>query len=112
MSIRTINLTIRPTPAQAAALRTLQEAFAGACNHISAVAWRERTFSHAGLQHLVYQDVRVLFGLKAQHTIRAIAVVADSYQVDKDTPHTFRRDGAVPFDTPRLYQLRGQQVRR
>lgn len=111
MSIRTINLTIRPTPAQAAALRTLQEAFAGACNHISAVAWRERTFSHAGLQHLVYQDVRVLFGLKAQHTIRAIAVVADSYQVDTNTQHTFRPDGAVPFDTPRLYQLRGQQVR-
>ena len=111
MSIRTINLGLRPTPTQSVTLGVLQDAFAAACNHISAVAWQEQEFHRVGLQHLVYQDVRALYGLKAQHTIRAIAVVADSYKVDESKQHRFSSAGAVPFDTPRLYQLRGTQVR-
>jgi putative transposase len=105
MSTRTIALTLRPTPEQSAALTRLQVAFAAACNHICAVAWTEQEFSRVGLQHLVYQDVRLLFGLKAQHTIRAITVVADSYRADRGRAHTFRPDGAIVFDTPRLYGL-------
>ena len=105
MSIRTIALTLRPTPEQSAALTRLQVAFTAACNHISAAAWAEQEFSRVGLQHLVYQDVRLLFDLKAQHTLRAIAVVADSYRVDRGRAHTFRPDGAIVFDTPRLYGL-------
>jgi IS605 OrfB family transposase len=46
-----------------------------------------------------------------EHTIRAIAVVADSYKADDTKQHTFRQGGAVPFDMPRLYHLRGTQVR-
>src|SRR5205814_141921 len=42
---------------------------------------------------------------KAQHTIRAIAVVADSYRADRSSEHTFRPDGVIVFDTPRLYGL-------
>ena len=105
MSTRTIALTLRPSAEQSCALERLQAAFAAACNHISAVAWAEQEFSRVGLQHLVYQDVRLLFGLKAQHTIRAIAVVADSYRADHSRAHTFRPDGAIVFDTPRLYRL-------
>jgi putative transposase len=105
MSIRTISLPLRPTLDQARALEDLRDAFAAACNHISDVAWREQEFSRVGLQHLVYQDVRLLFGLLSQHAIRAIAVVADSYRADKSAQHTFRTEGAVVFDTPRLYAL-------
>jgi putative transposase len=105
MSMRTIALTLHPTPEQSRALEQLQDAFVAACNHISAVAWADQEFGRIALQHLVYQDVRVLFGLKAQHTIRAIAVVADSYKVDRTTQHTFRPESAVVFDTPRLYRL-------
>ena len=76
MSTHTIALTLCPTPGQAAALDRLQDAFAAACNHISAVAWTEREFNKVRLQRLVYCDVRARFGLLAQHTIRAIAVVA------------------------------------
>ena len=111
MSIRTISLALRPTPTQSMTLEVLRDAFAAACNHISAVAWQEQEFHRVALQHLVYHDVRALYGLKAQHTIRAIAVVADSYKVDDSTQHRFCSDGAVPFDTPRLYHLRGTQVR-
>ena len=55
---------------------------------------------------VIYGDVRTRFGLLAQHTIRAIAVVAHSYRADKTHQHTFRADAAVVLDTPRLYRLR------
>jgi predicted transposase len=65
MSTRTIALTLRPTPGQAAALERLQDAFAAACNYISAVAWAEREFNKVRLQRLVYYDVRARLGLLA-----------------------------------------------
>jgi hypothetical protein len=42
---------------------------------------------------------------RAQHVIRAIAVVTDSYKADKSRQHTFRRGAAVVLDTPRLYRI-------
>jgi putative transposase len=106
MSIRTIALTIRPDVTQAAALLRLQGQFNAACNAIAAVAWEQQQFDVYKLQRLVYGDIRVRFGLLAQHTIRAIKVVADSYRADKTNAHMFRADAAVVLDTPRLYRLR------
>ena len=102
MSIRTIALTLRPTPDHACALEQVQDAFAAACNHISAVAWKEQKFGRRALQHLAYQDARVLFGLKAQHAIRAIAVVADSYRAERSRQHAFRSGGrsGLRYPTP------------
>ena len=57
------------------------------------------------LQRLVYNDVRATYGLMAQHTVRAIAVVAASYKADKEGVHSFREDAAVCLDTPRLYRI-------
>jgi putative transposase len=106
MSIRTIALTIRPNVTQAVALLRLQRQFNAACNAIAAVAWDQQQFDAYKLQRLVYGDVRTRFGLMAQHTIRAIKVVADSYRADKTHQHTIRPDAAVVLDTPRLYRLR------
>jgi hypothetical protein len=44
VSIRTIALTLRPTPEQEALLSRLQAAFNEACNYASAVAWEQREF--------------------------------------------------------------------
>jgi len=106
MSIRTIALTLRPTAAEETALARLQEAFNAACNHISGVAWEAQEFNKVRLQRLCYGDVRTWFGLMAQHTVRAIAVVAASYQTDKERRHEFRADAAVVLDTPRLYRIK------
>ncbi|HZS91080.1 MAG TPA: transposase [Chloroflexota bacterium] len=105
MSVRTIALTLRPTFAQSAALERLQRQFNAACDYISRVAWEQHEFNKVRLQRLVYRDVRARFGLLAQHTIRAIAVVAGSYTAEKSRPHTFRPDAAVVLDTPRLYRV-------
>lgn len=106
MSTRTIALTLRPDAAQSALLERLMCSFNAACDFVSEVAWREREFNAYRLQTLVYRDVRDRFGLLAQHTVRAIKVVADSYKADKLSQHTFRPDAAVVLDTPRLYRLR------
>ncbi len=106
MSTRTIALTLRPTATEKTALLRLQERFNAACNYISGVAWEAQEFNKVRLQRLVYGDVRAEFGLMAQHTIRAIAVVADAYTLDHNTKRTFRADAAVVLDTPRLYRVK------
>jgi len=84
----------------------LQERFNAACTYISGVAWEAQEFNKVRLQRLVYNDVRTRFGLMAQHTIRAIAVVAASYKADRESVHSFREDAAVCLDTPRLYRVK------
>jgi len=111
MSTRTIALTLRPTAAETIALLRLQERFNAACNYISGVAWEAQEFNKVRLQRLVYGDVRATYGLMAQHTIRAIAVVADAYKLDHDTQRTFRADAAVVLDTPRLYRVKHNRAR-
>jgi putative transposase len=106
MSTGAIALTLRPSPAEAVLLECLQRQFNAACNAISREAWAAREFRQFSLHPLVYAPVRQQFGLLAQHTIRAIAVVADSYKADKTHQHTFRADAAVVLDTPRLYRVR------
>src|SRR2546423_7588849 len=105
MSVRTIALTLKPTTGEQTALERLQRQWGAACDYISQVAWERREFNKVRLQRLLYQDVRERFGLLAQHVIRAIAVVADSYKADKTHQHTFKDDAAVVLDTPRLYRL-------
>src|SRR5579871_1946288 len=90
MGVRTIALTLRPDAEQTAALERLQRQFHAACAYISAVAWEHQEFGQFALHTLVYGEVRSRFGLLAQHTIRAIAVVAHSYKADKSHLHTFR----------------------
>jgi putative transposase len=106
MSTRTIALTLRPDAVQTAALERLMHQFNAACTYMSGVAWEAQEFNPYRLQRLVYAGVRTQFGLLAQHTIRALKVVADSYKADTSQQHSFRADGAVVLDTPRLYRLR------
>jgi predicted transposase len=89
VSTRAIALTLAPTAAQAAALGHLQRQFNRACDYISRQAWAAQGFNKVRLQRLVYAAVRAEFGLLAHHTIRAIAVVADSYKTDRTRCHTF-----------------------
>src|ERR671933_527048 len=98
VSVRTIALTLKPTTDEQAALERLQRQFNAACDDISQVAWEHREFNKVRLQRLVYYDVRARFGLLAQHVIRAVAVVADSYKADKTKQHTFRHNAAVVLD--------------
>jgi len=110
MSTRTIALTLKPTAEEASALEQVQRRFNAACDFISQQAWDAQEWNKVRLQRLVYYVVREQFGLLAQHTIRAIAVVSDSYKADKTRRHTFRPDAAVVLDTPRLYSVKDNRA--
>jgi putative transposase len=91
-------LKLQPTPEQADALRRTLEAANAACNHISTVAWDTRTFGKFALQKTCYTDVRELFGLSAQMTIRALAKVGDAYKLDTRTKRSFRPLASIAYD--------------
>ncbi len=110
MSVRTIALTLAPTDTEKAAFNRLRTAFNEACAFVSDVAWREQEFNSVRLHRLVYRDLRARYGLLAQHAVRAIGVVADSYKAEKATCHTFKSTAAVVLDMPRLYRLSGNKV--
>ncbi len=110
MSIRTIALTLKPTDVEARAFARLQSTFNDACNYINGVAWEAQEFNSVRLHRLVYYDVRARYGLRSQHVVRAIGVVADSYKRDRNVKRAFRKDAAVVLDTPRLYRLRSTKA--
>ncbi len=78
-------------------LKTM-ERFNDACNYISAVAWENQRFGKIGLQKILYYDVRELFGLSAQMTVRAVGKVSESYKIDDRKQHHFRHHGATVYD--------------
>ena len=89
---------LQPNTEQAAALQeTIQRANA-ACNYISDVAWKSKTFNQFRLHKLVYRDVRNRFGLTAQVAVRCISKVADAYKLDKKRKRTFKPLGAITYD--------------
>lgn len=89
---------MKPTTAQAEALKATMEAFNAACDFVSSVAWVEREFNNYRLRKLTYRTVRERFGLPAQLAQQAIAKVAAAYKVSRQTRAEFRPHGAVTFD--------------
>src|SRR6266498_5409682 len=107
----TVQLKLKPTPAQADALRRTLETANAACDSISQVAWSTQTFRQFAIHKVTYQATRETFHLAAQLTVRCIAKVADAYKLDRKTQRTFQPHGAVPYDDRILsYNLKGSEV--
>jgi putative transposase len=99
---RTIPLTVRATPEDAATLERTAAAFNAACEWISGVACAVGVLRTVPLHHRTYYEARARFGLQAQFVIRAIGVVADAYRrgqpSDRKVRHHFRPAAAVVYD--------------
>jgi putative transposase len=104
--VRTIAVSLRPTPEQSKALLDTMEAFNAACNFVSGFAWANGTFRNYDLRGLCYHEVRARFGLTAQLAQHAIKKVADAYRVSKARRPEFRPFGAVTYDA-RVLRLLG-----
>jgi IS605 OrfB family transposase len=94
----TVQLKLKPTSAQADALKRTLETANAACDYISQVAFSTRTFRQFAMQKLIYRSVRETFGLAAQLTVRCIAKVADAYKLDRKVQRSFVPHGAVAYD--------------
>lgn len=90
-------IQLRPTPAQAQALRETLERCNEACDWISARAWEAGVFRRFLLHKIVYYEARRKFGLSANLTMACIAKVARAYKAARSKPKTFSPLGALPY---------------
>ena len=74
--------------------------FNAACNAISQIAFKNKTFGKTMLQRLCYYQIRNEFKLSSQMVIRAIGKVCESYsnKNKRDKLHTFKPHGATVYD--------------
>ena len=93
-----VRIKLQPTSEQHVSLKQTLEAANAACNYVSDLAWRERTFGQFALHKLCYADVRAQFGLGADCAVRVFAKVADGYKLDRKSKRTFKPHGAFPFN--------------
>lgn len=72
METRTICCKLATTKPISSALKETAEVFSDACNHILKIAIKEKTHNAIELHKLCYKEVRSIFGLSSNLSIRAI----------------------------------------
>jgi putative transposase len=91
-----IKLNTHPEPKNAL-IQTMR-----VCNYaadkISKVAFETKEFRKFPLQKLVYHTLKAKTGLNANHVIRAISKVVQSYKLDRKVCRCFRPQGAIELD--------------
>jgi putative transposase len=101
------NIQLTPTKDEAKLLRQTLEACNAACNAASQLGFEKfgpKKVRQFNLQKVVYQRLRVDFGLTAQAAVRSIAKVADAFKTAKvnghklEEPVRFRKHAAQPYD--------------
>jgi len=105
-----VQVQLKPTAEQFAALEATIRRANAACNWISDRAWEGQIFRQFALHKLAYHDARSEFpGMSSQVVVRCIAKVADSYKLDKICRRTFRPLGAISYDA-RILSWRGDST--
>jgi IS605 OrfB family transposase len=107
----TIKIKLLTNEEQHNRLLSTMKAFNSACNHISELAFNNKTFSKIKIQQMCYYEIRRDFGLSAQMVIRAIGKVCESYSIKatRKSLHTFKDTGAMVFDD-RILSFKGLEL--
>lgn len=107
----TAKIKLTPTAEQYELLLSTLETANSACNYMSDVAWGSKVFRQFALHKLVYYETKERFDLSAQMVVRLEAKVSDSYKLDRKTKRTFKKHGAIAYDSRILtYKLAKQEV--
>ncbi len=94
----TVQIKLRTDLSQKTALCETMRVCNAAADQISKVAFETKEFRKFPLQKLVYHGMKADTGLNANHIIRAISKVVQSYKLDKKVCRTFRTAGAIELD--------------
>lgn len=95
----TAKIKLNPNPEQVKMLlETLEEANT-ACNDLSMYAFEQKVFRQFDLHKAKYYSIKDNTRLSAQMIVRCISKVSDAYKLDKQVRRTFRKYGAVAYDT-------------
>ena len=89
---------LAPSTEQYSALLQTVERFNEACNAIAEVAFAIGIANKFRLQKTTYQNIRGVYGLSAQLTIRAISKVAETYKRDRSIQPVFKPHSSVVYD--------------
>ncbi len=101
--VATVKLLVSPEECGRllATMRRVNEA----CSWLAERAFEAKSADKIALQQAHYRDLRDLFGLSAQHAVRAISKVCEVYRRDKSKRCTFKPLGAIAYDQ-RLYTFK------
>lgn len=102
----TLQIQLLPSAEQAVALRETLARFNEAASWLAEKAFALRSANKIELQKLFYKEIRDVFGLSAQMTVRCIAQVCEAYKRDKKKLPKFRRTASMPFDQ-RMMSFKG-----
>jgi len=94
----TIKVKLLPSQEQKNSLLKTMAVFNKACDYISQTAYKNGNFHKFALQQFCYKTIRKRFGLSAQLTVRAIGKVCESYKVERERLHRFKKDSAIVYD--------------
>lgn len=95
---QTLIVKLQPAQEQHKSLLETMEQFNKSCNYIAEIAFNLRTANKFRLQKVVYRDVRQMFGLSAQLSIRAISKVSEAYKRDRSIKPVFKPHSAIVYD--------------
>lgn len=99
-------LKLEPTPAQQQALTTTMQAFNQGCQYVGELAFQHHLANKIALQPMVYQELRLRFGLSSQMAVRAISSACESYKTNKEVAPHFEASDPMILDA-RLMSFKG-----
>jgi IS605 OrfB family transposase len=94
-----LQIKLLPDGSQAQSLLDTIKKANAACNTISEIAWKEKTFNQFKLHQKSYYLAKEQYGLSSQMTVRCISKVSDSYKLNKKIKREFKPFGAITFDS-------------
>ena len=94
----TVEIQLRPNPAQAQAMHKTIARFNEAANWLAGKAFERKLANGYALHHLHYRDLRERFGLSSQMAARVNGTVCAAYKRDKSVCPSFRPNAGMRYD--------------
>ncbi len=69
-----------------------------ACNWVSKYCFDNKLFSKSNVHKKIYKKLREKFDLPSQIAIRIIGRVCDSYKINKNVLHVFKKNSSIEYD--------------
>ena len=95
-------IKLNPTLEQGRLVRSTIETSNQICDEISKIAFEKKNFNKFSLHKDVYNLVKEQFNAGSQQVVRAIGKTCDSYKKQISQQTTFKKYGAVPYDSRML----------
>lgn len=94
----TVSIKLITTSEQKAKLLKSMYKFNVACNWASQYCFDNKLFQNGKLHKKIYKKLREKFDLPSQIAVRVIGRVCDSYKINNNVLHVFKKNSSVEYD--------------